>query len=140
VAGEQLAVTPKARWRAMEVLEQVLRREPHRLDVRRRLALLSVDLGRYSDARPHLELLLQSFPQDSELEYRLGQCEEIDRQYDKAARWYQQAIAHGQGRPLPHVIRSCVRRAQLLRQRLDRPAEAEQVLQDQLQLAPDEPE
>src|SRR5205807_4452033 len=51
LAHDKLATSPKARLRAFLTLERVLRREPKRRDVRRRLVGVAMRLGRFTDAR-----------------------------------------------------------------------------------------
>src|SRR5205809_1976051 len=108
----KLATSRKGRLRAFLALQQVLVREPQRQDIRRHLVRLATSLGRFTDAREHLEILLKSSSDDAELEQLLGQSEEANGQYSKAAAWFQKAIEHA-----PDQIDSYVRRAHLLRHR-----------------------
>ncbi|MBX6312993.1 MAG: tetratricopeptide repeat protein [Isosphaeraceae bacterium] len=120
---DELAATPQAHLRAFWVLDQVLRRAPERLEVRRRLVQIAMDLGRLSDARQHLEVLLQHAPEDGELEYRLGRCFEGEGQFNAARYWYEKSIRH-----TPDRIESYVSLAGLLRRRFDQAARADQVM------------
>src|SRR5690349_6148542 len=52
---ERLPPTPPARRRALEVLEQALRQDPARSELRLRVVRLATGLGRYADAARHLE-------------------------------------------------------------------------------------
>ena len=61
---------------AMAVYAKVVRRDPDRDDIRRRLAELAVKRAEFADAKPHLEILRRSAPGDAELTYLLGQCHE----------------------------------------------------------------
>ena len=106
-------------------LEQVLRREPERQDLRRKVARIAIDLGRFADAREHLRLLLKSSPDDGELELLLGRCEEGNDHFTEAASWYEKARKHA-----PEQIDGHVRLAYLLRNRLDQPEGADRVMDE----------
>ena len=82
------------RVRAFLVLEKVLRLEPKREDIRRKLAKIAVDLGRFSDAEDHIKWLLESSPNDGELMRLKGQCQEVLGAFDEAAKQYKDAIKH----------------------------------------------
>lgn len=122
---EQLATTDHERWRAVEVYEQVLYREPSRLDVRRRLAKLALELGWREEARTHLEILLREQSGQGELESKLGQCQEAAGDFSLAAASYENAL-----RDDPQQLETYVRLALLLRYRLDQPEKARRVLDE----------
>src|SRR5262249_29890327 len=65
----------RGKWFAVQHLEQVVRRDPERSKSRRRVAEFFWQNGRYADATPHLEVLLQVEP-DGDLEYKAGLCYE----------------------------------------------------------------
>jgi tetratricopeptide (TPR) repeat protein len=111
---EQLAVSDHERWRAVAAYERVLYREPSRQDIRRRLALLALRLGWYTEARQHLEVLLRDRPGQGDLEAALGRCQEEAGDYPRAAVSYQSAI-----RDAPEQVETYVRLAYLLQYRLD---------------------
>ena len=91
LADEQLAKSPKAKFRALLVLNKVLYREPERHDVRRRVVRLSMDLGLFANARDDLENpLVPAFPGDAELQRLLGRCYEALGNYPKAREAYEQ--------------------------------------------------
>ena len=127
----------KNRVRVLTVLEQALMRMPDeddalRRDVRRKAADLAMtpELGRYQDAREHLEALLKSSPEDGELERLIGQCREAEgrtgksieaeRRYREAMAWYERAIKHA-----PDQIEAYVRLAGLQRGQIKEPARAD---------------
>src|SRR5262249_43623169 len=94
---DRLATVPNARQQAFLVLEQVLRRQPQRDDVRRRLIQTAMhpQLQRFSDAAVHLDTLLAKAPGgDAELELWRGQCHDGSGEFQQAADWYEKAIAH----------------------------------------------
>jgi tetratricopeptide (TPR) repeat protein len=94
-----------------------------------------LSLGWYPIARTHLKALLgrreppgggearTTAPEDGEQEYLLGACEEGLRDLPAAALWYGHAIAHAPGH-----IDGYVRLAILLRNSLNRPGEADRVM------------
>src|SRR5262249_23675296 len=75
------------------------------------------------DARPHLVALLESSPNDGELEHLLGVCDEAGKTYAKAAEWFARAVRHA-----PQKVDSYLRLAALLRGGLGKPKEAAKVL------------
>ena len=110
---EEQAKSPRQVVRAFLVLEKAVRADPGRDDVRRRLADLAVKMGRTLDAREHVTYLLNhSSPDDPELEYLLGRCEEADAHFPEAKAAYEKAIKHG-----PQRVETYVRLASLLRRR-----------------------
>lgn len=123
LADERLAISPRARLRAFLALQQVLLREPERHAVRRQLVQVAMNLRRYTDAREHLEVLLQLASDDAELEHLLGECAEANGQYAQAAGWFGKAVEHA-----PDRTESYVRQAQLLRRRLGESKQADAVM------------
>src|SRR5207248_1131144 len=61
---ERLARGPRGRVGALLVLEEALRRDGSRQDVRRRAARLATEIRRFSDARHHLDALGEAADQD----------------------------------------------------------------------------
>lgn len=121
---EKFPESPGTRGRAAFVLEQVLRHDPKRSEVRRKLIQVEMQLGRYGDARDHLNLLLkEDCRDDGELEELLGRCHEAAGEFGRAAQDYQKAVKHAPARVESHVNLSRV-----LRLRLGRPAEADAVM------------
>ena len=120
----KLAKTPRQKGRAYLVLSQAILRSPTRDDLRRRLATLSVEIGRTTDAREQLDYLLKhGSPDDPELEDLLGRCEEADGHFQEAAAAYEKAVAHG-----PQQVETYVRWASVLRRRLASPKDADGVM------------
>ena len=66
---------PRLRERALLVFDQVLRRDPERADVRQEAVKLAMSLGRFADAKAHLDVLLAANLSDGELWYSMGTCE-----------------------------------------------------------------
>jgi tetratricopeptide (TPR) repeat protein len=95
----ELAQTPRARVATFVYLDNVLRKEPNRNDVRLKVAELALSLGRYDEARKNLQTLLNNSPDNWEYKYLLGQCAEgafeensTVPDYATAAEWYDRAI------------------------------------------------
>jgi tetratricopeptide (TPR) repeat protein len=107
---------------AYATLERVLRLDPSRTNARRRLVAVAIELGRYRDAREHLERnLLKAAPADGELLTLLGICQEAATQFADAAQSYRAAIHSS-----PERLATYLRLAELLRRRLEKADEADQ--------------
>jgi predicted Zn-dependent protease len=104
-------------------LEQALRREPHRRDYRQRAAEAASRLKRFDDARDHLLILVKESPTDGPLQQDLGKAYEGTGEYDKAALAYAEATKHA-----PDQLQSYIQGASVLRKRLERPTDADQVM------------
>jgi tetratricopeptide (TPR) repeat protein len=129
---DRLATNPRVRLQAFLTLEEVLRRDPRRNDLRRRLVDIAMSLGRYSEARTQLEILGKSTLQDRALDDLRGQCEEALGAYSAAATWYEKAIAHE-----PQRREVYLRLAALQRTRLQAPDRADRVLDALVAANPD---
>ncbi len=131
---DKLTKHPKERRRVFELLDEVLRKDPERREIREKQVRLAMELGRYdpgryADAAFHLEYLLrQSTPQDSEWEELLGRCHEAKGEYAKAVTWFEKAIKHG-----PQRVESYLALSQLLRYRLKQEERANKVLDELVQ-------
>ncbi len=125
---EGMARTPYERGRAAGVYGQVLARQPQRGDIRRRLAVLDLQLGWTDEAREHLEKLLQARPGQADLEGLLGLCLELAGEAKSAAAAYRQSLAHD-----PKQRDVAVRLARLLHGPLADPRQAARVLDDLVQ-------
>ncbi len=91
---DQPAASGKMRLSAFMLYEGILRADPSRETIRRRLAGVLMRLGRFSDALGHLDALLSDHPHDADLIYRKARCEEENRHYSKAAALYALAVTH----------------------------------------------
>ena len=69
---------PARQEQAAQLYDQYVTRFPANNSARRRLAELNVETGRYDKARPHLEILLKSEPDDGALCFLLGRCQEAE--------------------------------------------------------------
>ncbi len=90
---DQPNTTGKALLQVFLLYEDVLRKDPNREVVRRRLVQVSMRIGRYGDALGHLMPLLAKSPDDPELLFHQGRCEEGRGHYADAAKAYSAAIA-----------------------------------------------
>ena len=122
---DERAGTRRAGSRVFMVYEEVLRRNPTRDDIRRRLVEVALDIGRPSDALAHLKVLRQTDPEDGSLHCQAGRCLEQLADWQAAADAYDLAIDHGTGQ-----VEAWDRLARLCQDRLDRPARAEQLMDE----------
>jgi tetratricopeptide (TPR) repeat protein len=127
LAGDKLALSPRARDRAVLVLEQVITRQPDRHDLRRLVVRLAMDLRppRLELAREHLDALRQALPADGEVARLLGAYYEMVKDDAQAMDWYRKAVRYA-----PTQIDSYVRLAGLLRGQLKQAAQADKVMDD----------
>jgi tetratricopeptide (TPR) repeat protein len=107
---DKLAKSARAQEGAYLVLDEVLRRDPGRLDVRRRQAQIALDLKRYSDAEENLRKLRDKLPNDAEVVELLGRCQTARGKYKEARGSFQTAT-----RLAPDRVSSYVLLARLLR-------------------------
>ncbi|MBM4073442.1 MAG: tetratricopeptide repeat protein [Planctomycetes bacterium] len=122
---EKLARTPAARDRAILKLEDALRRDPGRTDVRYRLAicLLSQGKARYPAAIKHLQALQPVWPEPGEIEHTIGWSLQGLGDYPQAVEWFRKAIAKSPSRLASYAIQ-----AEILKEQLDQAEEADQVM------------
>lgn len=121
--GLLLKDQPRHRLEAIEALDQVLRRDGSRHEVRRAAAECAMWLDRYLDAIAHLNFLLrESTPEDAWLEHLLGQCYERIGSYPEAASAFADAIRHQ-----PDKIETYEWLGKLLRQRREEAVRADAV-------------
>ena len=130
----RLAREPKARLKAFFTLERALRQLP-RADLRRQAATAALDLGRFSDARAHLELLLKDSPADAELLRLQGRCEAGTHAFNKAAATFARALVLA-----PADSDLAIEYADLLRDSLRRPEAADAVLEKMVRANPRAPQ
>jgi tetratricopeptide (TPR) repeat protein len=116
-----LAKTPRARVRAFFVLEQVVRRDGGRSDIRLRVARMATVLGRFQDAKTHLKVLMKETPENAEVMQLLGRCAAGELRYEEAEKWYKKALEKA-----PDRVELSVEYASLLRDHLDMPGRADE--------------
>ena len=126
--------TPARLSQVQAIYNQILDREPGRLDVRRLLAEILATNGGGGNARlgrDNLEILLNAKPDDGALEYLMGRCRETLGEHEAAAASYKSALAHGV--PETDKFDAYQRMATLLRERLKKTAEADQAIEEMVQ-------
>ncbi len=111
------------RARAEPVYKKVVRLDGGRTDIRRKLMDLAIQAGQFPDAQAQVEYLLRASPDDGELTYLLGRCEEAAGRFREAAVNYEKAR-----RLAPTQIEAYTRLADLLRLRLGDAARADRVM------------
>ncbi|MBI3411170.1 MAG: tetratricopeptide repeat protein [Planctomycetes bacterium] len=122
----EAANNPKAKQRVFALLEKVIGLDPGRKDVRRKIVELAIqkDLERFKAAEEHLEILERDRPKDGQLQYLHGLCSEGLGNFQQARVHYAAAIASDK------LADAYVRLAELLRNRMHKSAEAEQILEN----------
>ena len=137
--------------RAFGTLEKLLRLAPDRTQVRRKLVDFAMESGQasqylpdakerakgstfwFTTARDHLQdFLLPASPDDAQLLQLLGRCQAFFDDAPKAAASFRRAIKQA-----PDLLDAYPRLADLLRNRLKRPAEADECIQELVQANPD---
>ncbi|MCI0640926.1 MAG: tetratricopeptide repeat protein [Gemmataceae bacterium] len=113
---------PSDRFRVVLALEEALKRDVQRGELRFRLIQNLMALQRFKDAVGQLQTLLPDWPDKAELEHLTGWCQEAIGESEKAAESFARAVAQN-----PKQMESYVLRAELLK-RLDRVEEAVKVL------------
>jgi tetratricopeptide (TPR) repeat protein len=125
------ANTQQEHLRAYLTLEEVLRRDSGRADVRRAAVELAVRFGRFVEARGYLKTLMAESPADAELVLLLGRCELRAARLNEAAECFSRI-----GRLAPDRVDLCVTSADILRRNLQRPMAADQVIDQMVGAAP----
>jgi tetratricopeptide (TPR) repeat protein len=106
---------------------------PHR-EIRRRLAELLVELRHYVEARQSLEILLQAESEDGALHFLMGLCQEESDEPRRAVASYKSAISYH----APQRLEAYQRQAILLLTQLERPDEAERVINEMVNSQPED--
>lgn len=115
--------------------DKVVRESPDRDDVRRKLADLSVRMGRYADGMSHAQALLEKHPEDSLLWEQLAACQAGLNKPDDARISYEKALTLA-----PSHIATYDRLAQLLSKQIGLPGEAELIIKRMIEENPRQPE
>jgi tetratricopeptide (TPR) repeat protein len=110
---------------AYATLEKALRLDTNQQEARRKLISVALQLGRFRDAKEHIEVLRKASPEDVELLELGALCETGLGNFNEAVGLYRQVLEKA-----PDRFNSYVLLADLLERRLGRSPEAEQVLQD----------
>jgi tetratricopeptide (TPR) repeat protein len=105
------------------LLERVLRKDQTRDDIRRRLVVVAIELGRFSDGLSHVKVLQQTYPKEGLFDYQAGFCLEKLSNHKSAAEAFQAAIDD-----LPEMIEPWERLALLKHAEFWETAEAEQLM------------
>lgn len=111
--AERPGATRNDYLRAHSWLEQTLRQDPSRHRVRYRLTVMSLAMGRFHDAKEHIQHLLDAeakidrSPED--LKLMLAQCHQYMGEFPQASELYEQVIAEA-----PDTVEAYARYANLL--------------------------
>lgn len=120
---DKLAHSPKEKLVARGAYEQALAKDPHRHEIRRRVVRLAIEGGEIDRALPHLEALHEEFTEDGEVECLLALCRSAQGRPAEAEQLYRKGIEHD-----PTQVDGYAELAELLRERLDQPETADQVV------------
>jgi tetratricopeptide (TPR) repeat protein len=133
----RLAHNRSERTTAFLVLEQVLRRDEQRKDLRRQTAEAALAIGRFKDAEYHLKELRKEpeGAEGAELLHLLGRCQAGDLRPEEAAESYKHAVASA-----PKRIDVWQEYAALLRERLQKPETANRAIEEMLRANPESPD
>ncbi|PQO38060.1 tetratricopeptide repeat protein [Blastopirellula marina] len=122
--------------KAFFALERALRMDDTRNDVRRELVDVAIRVGRFSDAKTHLqEHLLKESPEDGELLVLLAQCQVAEGDFKGAAKSLESAIQFA-----PESVPAYLQLVQILHGSLDRPSEALAIMDQMVANNPNSPD
>lgn len=108
-----------------ERYEAILRRDPDRDEIRRKVAELAIRFRRTRDALDHLSKLTVKHPEDIELQFLMAHCYELDTRFQDAIDQYRGIIAQD-----PHHIESYQGLGRIWRIHIPDPAAASQIYDD----------
>ncbi|HEY1599327.1 MAG TPA: tetratricopeptide repeat protein [Pirellulales bacterium] len=132
--AEKPGASKQKRYAAYAALEEQLRRHTERDDVRSRLVDSTMFGGRYGDAIDHINELLKKTPDDAELLTKLGTCNFVLDNNHEAEQRLQEAISKD-----PHQIQAFDLLATVFRERLNSPAQADEIIDRMVELNPQDP-
>ena len=112
---------PRSAAAAAPKFEELLRKDPDRPEARRRLAEIEMSMGRHLDAEDHIRYLLKTSPKDASLMTLLGRCQAALGHFDESVESFKEAI-----KLEPDQLEAYAQMAPILRQKLDRPIEADE--------------
>jgi len=131
----KISKTPARLAQAQRIYNEILDREPARLDVRRLLAEMQATAGSADgarQARSNLTILLNNKPDDGAIEYLMGRSQETLGEAAAAVASYKSALAHG----APEKFDAYQRTARLLRGSLKQADQADQVIEEMVKSDP----
>lgn len=111
----QSAQTRKQRMEAFLILEDILRRDENRDDLRKFTIdfAMSPGVGLYKEAKGHIETLLKKSPPNrAELETQWGICWEVEHDFKKAAEHYDESIRLNPDQIAPYFRLAVAKRRQ----------------------------
>ena len=132
--AEKPNATRQKKWRAYNSLEAQLRRHPELNDVRRRLVDYTILVGRWGDSIDHIRTLLKETPGDVDLMTKLGKCQFALDQNRDAETTLRDVIASD-----PRAVDAYELLAMVLRDRMNYPEQADEVIDKMVELNPEDP-
>jgi tetratricopeptide (TPR) repeat protein len=124
----------KQRQNAYLAIDDLLRRDPTRHDLRRFAIDYAIGLRATKEADEHIAVLLEKFPTDGEARLNRGFCRELERKFEAAAIEYQKAYT-----AKPDLLAAYTRRAFVLRERQSKPEEADKTIGAMIEKNPANP-
>ncbi|NQV23754.1 MAG: VanZ family protein [Rhodopirellula sp.] len=123
ILSDDLRERPRGGKGVFMLFERVLRKDQTRDDIRRRIVITAIELGRYSDALSHVKVLRQTHPKDGLFDYQAGICHEKLSDFKLAAEAFQAAIDD-----TPELVEPWEHLAWLLHSELGKVTEAEELM------------
>lgn len=124
-------------FQAYQTLQNTVRLDPSRADARRRLAKMSMQIGRFQDAKQHIQgFLLKASPDDPELLEQLGECQAETGELKAAQESLQKAIAVKTTAVTAAQFTAYQQLASLLRFRLQQPEQADELMEKMVKANP----
>jgi cellulose synthase operon protein C len=125
LALDKAAKTPAERLEAMVVLDEVLRQDPERTAVRSAALRLAMSLGRWPEARAHIDVLAGANPDAPTFEDLRGQCLAEEGRLEDAVKSYRAALTHD-----PKARATASRLADLFADKLNQAEHGGEVMDD----------
>ncbi len=125
---------------ALKAFQQVVDLDPKRRDARRQVVELALAAEQYATAAAHARKLIDELPKDAteeqqaergDLQRILGQCHEARKRFTEAVEAYGFAASYA-----PQQLEAFLRRAELLRDKLQQPQQADTVMSNMVRANP----
>jgi tetratricopeptide (TPR) repeat protein len=120
------------RQEALDLYQRVLELDPEHAEARRRMAVILLEMGRGSEALPHLEYLTQRWPDEPLTQVYLARCKDLLGFQAEAERILDGVLARR-----PHFAPALAERGKLWL-RAEEPTKAEPLLQEAVEQNPGE--
>ena len=129
ILSDEARDRPKGGRGVFILFERVLRKDQTRDDIRWRLIVTAIELGRFPDALSHVKVLQQTFPKEGLYDYQAGLCHEKMSNHKSAVEAFQAAIDDR-----PEMIEPWEHLARLKHEEFGKADVAEQLMQRLVQV------